>query len=135
MNSYLLKKKFNIYKTDNGVSAVYHTWHITSKTEPSFLYLSKATYGNDGEPSEFCLDLGSNTNSEGYNYLSIVNCSNAKYKFKYGETSTKAIDVYNKNGTHLTDKKGNKLCLYYSMTPRISKCNNTEHMKWDIYYL
>ncbi|OUM59072.1 hypothetical protein PIROE2DRAFT_64014 [Piromyces sp. E2] len=137
------QKSFDIYKTDDGVSAVYRTWHITSKTEPSYLYLSKAEYGNDGEPSEFCLDLGEYLNGEGYNFLSIVKCSDAKHKFKYGGTHSKTIDIYNKNNVHLTDKNGSNLCLYYSMTPRISKCDyidnssnkNAEHMKWDVFYL
>jgi len=137
------QSSFHLFETNNGVSAVYRTWHITSKTEPSYLYLSQGTYGNDGVPSNLCLDLGVNTNSEGYNYLSIVACSSAKHKFMYGGTHSKTIDIYDKNNKHLTDSSGNNLCVYYSMSPRISRCNyidnssnsNAEHMEWNIFYL
>ncbi|OUM65801.1 hypothetical protein PIROE2DRAFT_7127, partial [Piromyces sp. E2] len=134
---------FDIAKLNDSASAVYRTWHVTSTTEPSFLYLSKATYGNDGEPSDLCLDLGTYTNGEGYNYLSIVQCSKATHKFRYGGTYGRTIDIYNKNNVHITDGDGHNLCLYYSMTPRISQCRyveekkniNAEHMDWDIFYL
>jgi len=137
------QNSFNIVSADDGVSAAYRTWHITSKIQPSLLYLSKAKYGNDGEPSDLCLDLGTNTNDEGYNYLSIVKCSSAKHKFKYGGTYSKTIDIYDSNNNHFTDKNGVNLCLYYSMTPRISRCSyisnssnkNAEHMGWDVFYL
>jgi len=136
-------ESFDIYKLNSSNSAVYRTWHITSKIEPSYLYLSKATYGNNGEPSQYCLDLGPYKSSEGYNFLSVVKCSEAKHKFLYGGSHSKTIDIYNLNNVHITDSNNNKLCLYYSMTPRISRCDyitdssnkNYEHMKWDIYYL
>jgi len=119
---------FNLHKEDNGKSNKYRTWHVTSMDRPSLLYLSDGTYGNHGEPSNLCLDLGEYKSSDGYNYLRVVKCSQAQYKFMYGGSYRNSIDIYNRDGEkHLTDKQGNKLCLYYSMTPRISKCKNTEN--------
>ncbi|OUM65802.1 hypothetical protein PIROE2DRAFT_7128 [Piromyces sp. E2] len=139
-----VQPNFDLYQDEEDrTSAIYRTWHVTSTTEPSFLYLSRATYGNNGEPSNLCLDLGTYTNGDGYNYLSIVPCSKATHKFRYGGTYGRTIAVYDKNDVPLTDGDGHNLCLYYSMTPRISQCRyieekknkNAEHMEWDIFYL
>eukprot|EP00833_Pecoramyces_ruminatium_P009443 jgi/Orpsp1_1/1183475/evm.model.c7180000085370.1 len=117
-------KSFNIYESNETNSGKYRTWHVTSQTSPSLFYLSNGTYGNEGKPSNYCLDLGNYKNDNGLNYLSIVECSKAQHKFMYGGTFSDSIDVYNINGKHLTDGNGNKLCLYYSMTPRIAICKN-----------
>jgi len=144
VNSLSTQNGFNIYDSSSSKNPTYSTWHITSKTSPSYLYLSKGTNGSVGKASDLCLDLSSTfVNDEGYNFLSIVPCSNAEHKFRYGGTSSGTIDIYDKNNGHVKDKNGNALCLYYSMTPRISRCSyikdssnkNYQHMKWDIYYL
>ena len=122
---------FDIHDENSNNSYKYRTWHVTSETKPSLLYLSDGTYGNPGNPSSHCLDLGNHHSTNGYNFLSIVNCENAKHKFMYGGYSSDSIDVYDINGKHLTDSNNNKLCVYYSMTPRIDKCNNDSgKMKW-----
>ena len=71
---------FNMLDTDK-----YYTWFVTSKKEPSYLYLQDGVSGNVGKPTNNCLDLGDYVNNEtdNYNYLRIVKCSDAKYKFKY----------------------------------------------------
>lgn len=117
-------KTFNIIEVNSTKSAKYRTWHVTSQTKPSLLYLSSGTYGNNGSPSNYCLDLSNSKNEDGFNYLSIVDCSNAHHKFMYGETFIDSIDIYNRDDKHLTDSNGYKLCLYYSMTPHIGRCNN-----------
>jgi len=129
---------FNIYELNDSESFKYYTWHLTSETSPSLMYLSTGEYGAEGKPSKYCLDLGSYKNSEGYNYLSIVECSSAKYKFKYSSSYSRTIDIYTLDGNHHTDSNGNKLCLYYSMTPRISRCKNpdsSKNMGWTRYYV
>jgi len=136
---------FFIYQEEkDGVSAPYRTWHITSKNEPSYLYLSEAKYGNNGEPSELCLDVNSSSSSSYYyNTLSIVKCTEAKHKFLYGGTYSNVIDIYNQNNEHYLDLLGNPLCIYYSDIPYAAKCSNIEktsdelaqHMKWTIHYL
>jgi len=128
-------KNFNIKEENDTTSAKYRTWHIYSESSPSLLYLSNATYGNNGKPSNYCLDLGTYLSDQGYNYLSVVECSKAQHKFMYGESFTNSIDVYKKNGDHLKDNNGNLLCLYYSMTPRVDKCTNKENMQWAKYIL
>jgi len=143
INRLIPQKSFNIYELDNAVNPAYQTWIISSKTKPSIYRLSSSVNNNRGHPTNYCLDLGSYANNEGYNYLSIVNCSEVRHKFKYGGTYSKTIDIYNLNNVHLKDRYGYDLCLYYSMTPRISRCkyindrtnNNAEHMKWDILYV
>ncbi|ORX78285.1 hypothetical protein BCR32DRAFT_295133 [Anaeromyces robustus] len=135
VNYYLGVRQLGIYnyfnivnEYDSAKSVKYRTWHVTSLTEPSFIYLSDGTYGNPGNPTNYCLDLSIYGTSQGYNYLSIVECSKAKYKFKYGGTYSDTIDIYNRNNQHIIDKNGNKLCLFYSTTPRISRCE--KHYKY-----
>ncbi|ORX80425.1 hypothetical protein BCR32DRAFT_327726 [Anaeromyces robustus] len=125
---------FDIYKLSTEKSYKYRTWHVTSTDKPSFMYLSTGTYGSIGEPSNYCLDLGEYTNQEGYNYLSIVDCSKASHKFMFGGSYNGSVDIYDAEDNHLKDRSGNKLCLYYSMTPRISKCKNPSNkgnMGWN----
>jgi len=127
---------FNIYELTNAQSAKYRTWHVESKIKPSLLYLSNGVYGNMGEPSDYCLDLGTFTDGNGYNFLSIVKCSNAKHKFMYGKSFSNSIDVYDLNDNHLTDSDKNDLCLFYSMTPKLDKCSlssSEENMSWNKY--
>jgi hypothetical protein len=129
---------FNTYELKDTESAKYHTWHVDSEINPSFLYLSNGIYGHVGEPTEYCLDLSTYVNAGGYNYLSIVKCVNAKHKFLYGKSYSNSVDIYDVNGVHLTDNKGNNVCLYYSITPRIDKCNissSKRNMSWMIYHL
>ena len=88
----------------------YYTWFVTSKTKPSYLYLSDGVSGNVGKPTNYCLDLGDYVNNEtdNYNYLRIVNCSDAKFKFKYDTSYNKSygtINVYDNNGNPSTKSK------------------------------
>eukprot|EP00833_Pecoramyces_ruminatium_P016781 jgi/Orpsp1_1/1190813/evm.model.d7180000081358.1 len=129
---------FNIYELKDTQSAKYRTWHVTSEKSPSLLYLSNGSYGNIGEPSGYCLDLGSFSNNDGYPYLSIVECSKAQHKFMHGGTYVNSIDVYDMNSKHFKDSQGQDVCLYYSMTPRLDKCKNFDSnikMRWNKYIL
>jgi len=134
---------YEYFTQDDKKEAKYRTWHITDKSKPSQLYLSDGTYGNNGTPSEYCLDLGSYTDKEGYQYLEIIKCSKAKYKFKYGGTYSDTIDVYNSDNTHATDKKGNDLCVFYYSYPCVYKCSSSvnknyssaTNLKWTLYTL
>ncbi|ORX78284.1 hypothetical protein BCR32DRAFT_282433 [Anaeromyces robustus] len=127
-----------VNEADNTLSTKFRTWHVTSLTEPSFLYLSDGTYGNPGNPTNYCLDLGTRTTDQGYNYLSIVECSKAQHKFKYGGTYSDTIDVYNTNNQHIVNESGSKICLFYSNTPRVSRCEKHDekpNMIWDKFLL
>jgi len=132
---------FHLYELDKSVDPTYQYWLITSQNKPSIFYLSNATFLTQGNISNYCLDLGTYVNSEGYNYLSIVECSKVQHKFQYGGSQLNTIDIYTMDNKHLKDSEGYNLCLYYSMTPRISRCDyindktnkNAEHMKWEAY--
>jgi len=139
VNELAEQAKFNIYQLYSINDPAYQTWFVTSSKEPSLFTLSDGTFDNVGQPSDYCLDLGNYLNGEGYNFLSIVDCSKVQHKFKYGESHPKAVDIYLLNNDHLKDGEGFDLCLYYSMTPRISRCDyindstneNAEHLVWD----
>ncbi|ORX86933.1 hypothetical protein BCR32DRAFT_324757 [Anaeromyces robustus] len=127
-------------KDDSTKSGIYRTWHVNSIKEPSLFYLSDSLYGSgDGKPTNYCLDIGYYVTMKGYNYLSIVECSKAKYKFKYGGTYKDTIDIYYRsNNKHITDRKGNNLCLYYSVIPHIAKCSDyesKENLRWTRYIM
>jgi len=125
--------KISISNGKDSTSAKYRTWHVSNKETPSLLYLSNGTFGNNGEPSNYCLDLSADLNGQGYNYLSVVECSKAQHKFMFGGSLNNSFDIYKKNGDHLTDKDGDNVCLYYSATPSSNKCNNSENeinMHW-----
>ncbi|ORX86880.1 hypothetical protein BCR32DRAFT_23465 [Anaeromyces robustus] len=52
----------------------------------------------------------------------------------FGDSYNGSVDIYDVEDNHLKDRSGNKLCLYYSMTPRISKCKNPSNkgnMSWN----
>ena len=90
--------------------------------------MSDGVSGNVGKPANYCLDLGDYVNNEtdNYNYLRIVNCSDAKFKFKYDTSYNKSygtINVYDNNGNPYYINS-NHVCIYYSMTPRVDKCVN-----------
>lgn len=131
------------FKIDSSQEPKYRTWHITSQSKPSLLYLSNGTYGNDGTPSDLCLDLGSYTDKEGYNYLNIVKCSKAKHKFLYGGTYSNTIDIYNSDNSHATDSNGNDICLFYYSYPCVYTCSSSvnsnysgaTYMQWTLYTL
>jgi hypothetical protein len=122
---------------DISSSNKYYSWFVTSKTEPSYFYLSDGVSGNNGNPTNYCLDLGDYVNnaSDNFNYLRIVNCSNAKYKFKYNRLSNKeygTINVYDNNGNPYAIN-GVVVCIYYSGTPRVDNCNNSSNkMGWKM---
>jgi len=112
----------------------YYTWFITSENSPSYLYLSDAPNGNTGNPTNYCLDLGEMLSSAGFNYLRITECKNAKYKFKYANSYKNSIDVYTTNNkAHTINNE--KVCLYYSMTPRVDQCKNyntNNQLSWSV---
>jgi len=118
----------------------YYSWLITSTTTPSYLYLSNGVSGSIGTLSGYCLDLSNKVNniSDKYNYLRLVKCSDAKYKFKFNGSfnngNINSIGVYDSNDNPLSINNNN-ICLYYSMSPRVIKCNDTnksKQIKWII---
>jgi len=118
----------------------YYSWFVTSTTNPSYLYLSDGISGKVGKPTNYCLDLSTRVNNgnEKYNYLRIVKCSEAKYKFKfngsYKNGEINSISIYTSKNKAYSINNTN-VCLYYSMTPRIINCNNTkksEQISWKI---
>ena len=120
---------------DISSSNEYYTWYVTSKTEPSYLYLSDGVSGASGNPTDYCLDLGKYVNGNNYNYLRIVNCSEAKYKFKYNSLSNNdygTINVYDNNGNPYAINDV-VVCIYYSGTPRVDNCGNSSNkMGWKM---
>jgi len=116
---------YNMSNTDK-----YYSWFVTSTTKSSYLYLSDGVSGKIGNPTNYCLDLSSrvNNNNDKYNYLQIVKCSKANHKFKfngsYTNGSVDSISVYDKNDKAYSINN-NKICLYYSMSPSVIKCNDT----------
>ena len=125
---------------DMTITDPYYSWFVTSTTKPSYLYLSNGVSGNTGKPSNYCLDLSNrvNNNNDKYNYLRIVKCSDAKYKFKfngsYSNGEINSIRVYDNNDKPYSINK-NEMCLYYSMSPRVIKCNDvnkSKQIKWIV---
>jgi len=104
----------------------YYTWLVTSTSSPSFMYFSNGEEGLIGEFTNLCLNVSDEKESSGYNYVNIVNCSEATYKFMYNDSYSDAINIYTKDDEPFTNAKGEKLCLYYTTNPRIYKCKNPE---------
>ena len=127
-----VNESFDVSSSNN-----YYTWFVTSKTNPSYLYLSDGVSGATGNPTNYCLDLGDFVHNEddNFNYLRIVDCSDAKYKFKYNALSNKeygTINVYDNNGNPYAINNVT-VCLYYSGTPRVDSCENSStKMGWKM---
>jgi len=90
------------------------------------MYLSNGKEGKLGKSTDLCLNVSDEKENSEYNYVNIVNCSDASYKFMYNDSYTDAINIYTKDDKPFTNAKGEKLCLYYATNPRISKCKNPE---------
>jgi len=138
---YLSVPKYGLIDTyDMSITDKYYSWFVTSTTKPSFLYLSDGASGSVGKPSNYCLDLSTrvNNDSDRFNYLRIVKCTEANYKFKfngsYKNGEINSISVYTSKDKPYSINN-NDICLYYSMSPRVINCNNTSkasQINWKI---
>jgi len=110
----------------------YDTWIMENNydNKPSYLYLSN---GNYSEFSKYCLDLSDTIFfDDDYNFLKIVKCDSAKYKF-LKRNSSDLIEVFDENNIPYFIKN-DRMCVYYSeRKSRVSNCNSSnDKIHWDI---
>ncbi|ORY00189.1 hypothetical protein LY90DRAFT_519832 [Neocallimastix californiae] len=100
----------------------YFTWIFDSTSSPSFMYLANSKNGKLGKKSNYCLDINDP-------YISIVNCANAKHKFKYGGGEySSVLYVYSKNsnGSYVNTNK----CIRYTDRPKFESCEDPSDGKY-----
>ena len=106
----------------NNSDNPYYTWIFDTTSSPSFMYLANSKDGKLGKKSGYCLDINDP-------YISIVKCTNTKYKFKYGGGEySSVLYIYSKNSkeSYVSTNK----CIRYTDRPKFESCEDPSDGKY-----